>query len=429
MGTSGHVDSWYAATANPHPEHPRLRDAVECDALVVGGGFTGLSAALELAQRGYDTVLLEAERVGWGASGRNGGQIVSGYNKSMAEIARLVGPDDARHLWALDREARQILQDRVERHGIDCDLRWGYLLGALKPRHLTELRATLEEWNAYGHDGGVLLEAEAMQAMVACPVYLGGLYDPAGGQLHPLNYALGLAGAARRAGARLFEASPVRRLSPGERPVAETPDGAVRTRFVLLAGNAYLNPLGPEIDRTLRARIMPVGTYMIATEPLGPERARRLIPSGCAVADMRFVLNYYRLSADHRMLFGGGVSYSGRDPHDLRHAVRRVMLRFFPDLADAGIDHAWGGYVAITRNRLPHFGRLAPNILFAHGFSGHGVALTSLAGRVAAEALAGTAERFDVLARVPHAPFPGGRRLRRPILVLAMTWLRMRDLL
>ncbi len=420
--------SWYAATANPHPRYPELDGSEDCDIVVVGGGYTGLSAALELAGHGFRVVLLEAHRVGWGASGRNGGHIATGFNQSPSSIAALVGEGDARRLWAMGEEAKALLRDRVARHGIDCDLRWGYFTAALKPRHLRELAETVDEYrDRYGYASVRLVEGGDTAAVVDCPAYVGGMLDDGAGQLHPLNYALGLAAAAADAGVVIHEMSPVDRLEVGDRPVAVTARGQVRALYAVIAGNAYVRPLAAGAWRTMRSRIMPVGTYMIATEPMGPQRAASLIPGGVAVADANFVINYYRLSHDHRMLFGGGVNYSGVDRGNHGPLLRRTMLRYFPGLADLAVDFAWGGNVAITRNRLPQFGRIAGNVFFAQGFSGHGVALTGLAGALMAEAITTTAERFDVFARLPHRPFPGGRALRTPSLVLAMLWYRLRD--
>ena len=429
MAAGSHTSSWYAATAHPHPAYAPLQGVRTCDVCVVGGGFTGLSAALDLAARGYRVVLLEAHRVGWGASGRNGGQIVSGFNRSLGQMAKAVGREDARRLWDLALEATALLRERVQRHAIDCDLAWGYVLGALKRRHLAELEAAADEWSELGYHAARMLDGDAVRAAVACPRYIGGLYDAGSGQLHPLNYALGLATAAIAAGAEIYEGTAAVGVVEGPRLRIRTAAGGVDADFLILAGNAYLPSLSPTIERVVRSRVMPVSTYMIATAPLGPERARALIPSGAAVADLNFVLNYYRLSSDHRLLFGGGVSYSRVPPPGVGRTLRRTMLRFFPQLADIGVDYAWGGDVAITRNRIPHFGWLGPRILFAQGFSGHGVALTGLAGRLMAEAIAGSAERFDVFARYPHHPFAGGRLLRLPALVLAMAWFRLRDLL
>lgn len=424
-GTAAHAPSWYAATALPLPGHPVLEGDVSCDVCVVGAGYTGLSAALHLAERGYDVVVLEARRVGWGASGRNGGQIVTGYNKPMGTIARRVGAGDARRLWDMGEEAKRLLADRVERHRIDCDLRWGYLFAALKDRQVRELAGMQDEWHGYGYDRARLVGRDEMGALVAAAGYVGGLLDEGGGQLHPLNYAIGLARAAAAAGARIFEGSPVEAVETGAAPAARTARGSVRARHLILAGNAYLRGLVPSIA----AKVMPAGTYLIATEPLGENRAVALIPGGLAVADVNFVLNYFRRSPDHRMLFGGGVSYSGFDGPGLQARLRKTMLGVFPQLGDARIEYCWGGHVAITMDRTPHFGRIGPSTYFAQGYSGHGVALAGLAGKLMAEAVAGTAERFDVFARLPHRSFPGGAVLRMPALVLAMAWYRLRDLL
>lgn len=417
--------SWYAASTRPRSPRPALAGETACDICVVGGGYTGLMCALELAERGFDVVLLEADRIGRGASGRNGGQIITGYNKSQGTIEGLVGREDARRLWDLNLEATALLRQRVERHGIDCALTWGFVSAAVRRRHLDDIAAQVSELSGrYGYGSLRALDRTELAGHVASPAYVGGLFDAGSGHLHPLAYAHGLADAVESAGVRLYENSRATALDTGPAPVVTTAAGRVRARFLVLGCNAYLEGLAP-VDDT----IMPVATYMIATAPLGEERARALLPGNAAVSDMNFVLNYFRRSADHRLLFGGGVSYSGVDAPGLKAALRQKMLGVFPSLADVAVDHIWGGRVAITLNRLPQLGRLSPTAYYAHGYSGHGVALAGMAGRVIAEALAGTAERFDVFARIPHHPFPGGRRMRRGILFLAMLWFRLRDLL
>ncbi len=426
MTVARHAPSWYAATAVPHSVRPPLQGDARCDVCVVGGGYTGLNAALELAERGYDVVLLEAERVGWGASGRNGGQIITGYNKPMATIERWMGREDARLLWEVSEESKALLARRVERHAIDCDLVWGFVHAAVKARHMDEAAEMEREMrDRYGYGRLTRLDAAAMRAHVASEAYVGGLHDAGSGHLHPLNFALGLAAAAEAAGVRIFEGARVTAVDDGDAPVVRTDAGSVRARHALLAGNAYLNRTVPGLERT----IMPVATYMIATEPLGAARAAALLPTNVAVSDLNFVLNYFRRSSDHRLLFGGGVSYTGVEPPGLQRAMERKMLAVFPHLRGVAVEHCWGGLVAITVNRMPQLGRLSPATFYAHGFSGHGVALAGMAGTLMAEAIAGSAERFDVFARIPHTTFPGGRWLRTPALALAMLWFRMRDLL
>lgn len=424
---AAHAPSWYAATAHPSPARPPLTGAVSADVCVVGAGYTGCHAALELAERGYKVVVLEAERVGWGASGRNGGQVCTGFARGQHAIEDQVGPADALKLFALAEEAKAILTERIGRHAIDCDLKWGYLYAAFKPRQLEECRAdcTLMR-ERYGYQQVSVLEKADLAQHIDSDAYVGGLFDAGAGHLHPLNYALGLARAAEAAGATIHEASRVKLVTPGKRVTVETEAGAkVTADFVLLAGNAYLGDLMPTVRRT----VMPVATYMTATEVLGENRAASLMPTDIAIGDCNFVLNYFRRSADHRLLFGGGVSYTAAMPESLPAKMRRSMLKIFPQLADAKQDFTWGGNVAITQDRAPHFGRVSDNILFAQGFSGQGVALTAIAGRTMAEAVAGQAERFDLFARIPHAAFPGGKYLRAPTLALAMTWFRLRDLL
>lgn len=423
------ADSWYARTANPFPALPALTGAHDVDVCVIGGGYTGLSAALELAERGWSVIVLEARRVGWGASGRNGGQVITGYNHDMGSVEALTGAADAARLWALNLEATRLLTERVDRCAIDCDLKWGWLHAALKPRHLRDAAAQTEELRRLGYAHARLLDADEIRGVVDSPVYVGGLLDMGSGHLHPLNYARGLAAAAQTAGATIYENSPALAVVHGDRPVVRTAAGQVRARFVLAGVNAYA--AGLEGVGAPAAYAMPVATYVMATEPLGEAAAARLLPTDAAVADMNMALNYFRRSVDHRLLFGGGVSYSGYEPPGLQARMRAKMIKIFPDLRDAKIDRLWGGHVAITVNRLPRVGRIAPNVLFAHGYSGHGVALAGLCGKLMAEAAAGTAERFDVFARIPHRRFPlgGWAPARRAALTLAMLWARLKDLL
>lgn len=420
------MHSYYAASAPVEPPGPPLAGELRCDVCVIGAGLTGLTAALELAARGFDVVVLEAQRIGWGASGRSGGQLIFGYACDMPKLAALVTRDEARLLWDLSLVAIEDVRARVARHGIDCDWVDGQLHVAIKPRQRDELR----QWQQllardYGYDGLAFLERDALGAHIDSPRYCAGLHDPRGAHVHPLKLTLGLASAARAAGVRIVEQSRAVRLARGAAPVVHTAQGEVHCRQVVLAGNAYLGPLVPELDRM----IMPVGTYIVASAPLGAELAARCLPGNAAVTDINFVLDYFRRSADHRMLFGGRVSYSKIPPPNLARSMRARMARVFPQIAHVPVEFAWGGYVDITMNRAPHFGRLDSTLYFAQGFSGHGMATTGLAGRLIAEAIAGDAARLDVFARIPHAAFPGGRWLRTPSLVLAMLYFRLRDFL
>lgn len=420
----GHAPSLYAAECAPIPARPVLDGDRRCDVCIVGGGFTGLSTALDLAGRGFSVVLLEAERLGWGASGRNGGQFIPGYAGGYGRLVAAVGPDDARRIWQLGLDAADLLHARIADHGIDCQVQWGYLHAALTPAQMGELTDMVAViGRAFDISGFRLRDKAGLAAVIGSGRYVGGLSDSQSGHLQPLRYALGLAGAAERAGAALFEHSPVTAIDQNGRCRAVTATGTVTADYLVLAGNAHLGGVAPAI----RSRVMPAGTYIIATEPLDADLAGRLLPTNAAVADCNFVLDYFRLSQDRRMLFGGGVSYSTLPPPNLAAAMRRRMLRVFPALAPARIDYAWGGHVAITPSRLPHFGRIGRRILFAQGFSGQGVILTGMAGRLMADAIAGDAGRFDLMSKIPIAPFPGGRLMRMPLLVLASTYYRLRD--
>lgn len=419
-----HAPSWYAATANPAPDDPPLTGHARADICVIGGGYTGLSAALHLAERGFDVVLLDAHRPGWGASGRNGGQVGTGMRLSQPELEPLVGPEDARHLWELAEEAKALIRDRVARHGIDCDFLPGALYTDHKARFADASRREVDLLRTrYGYDAVSFVGREELRAMLGTDAYHCGTLDRGAGHLHPLNFALGLAAAAREAGARLHGLSRVTGIEPGDPATIRTAEGSVTARHVILACNGYLGGLEPRVA----SKVMPINNYIIATEPLGEARARALIRDNVAVADSKFVVNYYRLSRDWRLLFGGTESYSYRFPTDIAAAVRRPMEAIYPQMKGIGIDYAWGGTLAITMNRLPHFARLGPNMLSLSGYSGHGVALATLAGQLAAEAVAGQAERFDTFARLPAQPFPGGTPFRSALLKLAMTWYSLRD--
>jgi gamma-glutamylputrescine oxidase len=420
--------SWYHASLPPVPAQPALVGSESCDVAVVGGGIAGVSAALHLAQRGYRVTLLEAEHIGWGASGRSGAQAIFGVAASHDKLVSLVGEGDARRVWDMSIESLSLMRELIATHGIDCDYVAGQMHVAIKPRQRTELAQWHESLRKdLGYESVSFLEADATRQLVNSERYIAGLHDSNSGHIHPLKYLRGLADAARRAGACIHENSRVTgHRRRGGRLVVTTAQGELACRQLVFAGNAWLGKTAPALAR----RIMPVSTYIVATEPLGEARARSLLPKNTAVTDINWILDYFRLSADHRLLFGGRVSYWALDAaFDSAEATRRRMLRVFPQLDGVKIEHAWGGYVDITLNRAPDFGRLEPDVYYLQGFSGHGIALTGLAGKLVAEAIAGEAERFDVFTRIPHRPFPGGDLLRRPALVLAMLYYRLRDLL
>jgi gamma-glutamylputrescine oxidase len=425
--TSDYVKSYYLATATLLPVQPVLQGQHTADVCVLGGGIAGCSAALSLAERGYRVVLLEARRLGCGASGRAGGQVIYGLSAEQDRIEALAGSQDARKIWDASLAGIALIKQRIGRYGIDCEWVDGQMLTAVKPRQWRALQA----WHAelagkYHYASTRLIELDELRAIVDSERYLGALYDSNGGHLHPLRYTLGLARAAAQAGVQMHEMSEVLdyRAASGRLQV-RTAQGVVECAQLVLAGNAWLGKMVPALQR----KLMTVGTYIIATEPLGEQRARQLIANNAAVCDTNWILDYFRRSSDHRLLFGGRVNYSGVDLRAVGPATALSMRRVFPQLAGTRIDYAWGCLVDITLNRAPHFGRLAPNVYFLQGFSGHGIALAGMAGELAAEAIAGINERFDVFARLQHREFPGGMWLRRPTLALAMLWYRLRDLL
>lgn len=420
----GYPQSYYAASANPAPPRPALAGEVVTDVCVVGAGFTGLSAALELAERGYRVVVVEAAKVGWGASGRNGGQIVAGLNASLETIEARYGRGTADFVATVVQEGGRIIRERVARYGIDCDLKDGQLFAAFSAKQVRALAEKQALWRRHGIDTFEMVDAAGMRRHVATAAYAGGMIDRAGGHMHPLNLALGQAAAVEGLGGTIHEESAVVRVEGigTAAPVVRTSGGAVRAKAVVLAGNAYLGDVVPEIAD----RVMPFSTQIMATEPLG-DRGQALIPTDVCVEDVRYVLDYYRLSADGRLLWGGGTVYGGTDPADIRAKLGPNLRRIFPQLGDVRIDHAWSGNCAISFSRVPQLGRLGPAVMFAQGYSGHGVVGSHLFGRILAEAVHGDLSRFDVFARMPWIPFPGGRRFAVPYSVLGSWWYGLRD--
>lgn len=414
-----HPPSYYAATATAFPALPPLRGEETADVCVVGGGYTGLSAALHLARRGFRVVLLEAQRLGFGASGRNGGQVGSGQRQDQVWQEKTLGQTRAHALWDLAEEAKDLVRSLIAETGMPVTYHPGVAVACTRDGDVREYRGYAEKLaRDYGYDQIEVLDRDRIRGLIGSDRFVGGVLDRSAGHIHPLNFALGLAQAARAAGAVLHERSEVVRLSEGR---VETAEGAVKARHIILACNGYLGDLEPKVA----ARVMPINNFILATEPLG-EAAKGILAENIAVYDTRFVVNYWRLSEDNRLLFGGGESYGYRFP-DILKTVRRPMLEIYPQLSGARVDYAWGGTLAITTNRMPCFAQPRPGVWSASGYSGHGVAFATLAGKILAEAVAGEAERFDLMAGVPQLPFPGGAALRHPLLVLAMLWYGMRD--
>ncbi len=420
-----HAGSYYAASANWQTDYARLDGDTQCDVAVVGAGFTGVSAALALADRGFDVCLLEANRVGWGASGRNGGQLIDGF-VDVDKIEKRLGSAAAEIAWQMGIECRDLVLARIERFDIDCDLKFGYLDLALKAGDMDYFRESMASKERRGYPYGMrLVERGDLPQYIGSERYLGALVNEGNGHLHPLNLCLGEARAAEQLGVRVHEQTPVTRIEHGEQPRVATPYGTVRADKVVLAGNAYLG----RSERRLRGYVIPAGSYMIATEPLPEAQAREVLPRDMAACDRRAALDYFRLSADRRLLFGGLCNYSGRNPRDISAALRPGMLKVFPQLAGARIDYEWGGYIAISINRIPQFGRIGGNTWYAQGYSGHGLAPSHLAGQVLAEAIGGDLERFDVFERVRHLRLPGGKWFANPALALGMLYYRLKEIL
>ena len=421
----GHIDSYYAATAKGFSEYPRLQGEQTADVCIVGAGFTGLSAALHLAEQGHSVVLLDAERVGWGASGRNGGQVCQGHNMDHDELSDALGKDGADRLWQLSLESVDLVKALIAKHKIDCDLKSGVLHVANKAGHAKEMQASVRYKQDKLHYNAIrYVDRQEVADLLGTDHYHGGEYWQDAAHLHPLNYALGLANACTQAGVAIFEQSRVTEIQKNAAGVVvKTAQGHVRAASVVLACNGYLEKLEPRIA----GKIMPINNFILATEPLPDALAHKINRDDVAVADSRFVINYFKLSADNRLLWGGGENYTRRFPSDIKQFVRKHMLEFYPELQDVQIDYGWGGTLAITLNRMPHFARLDQHTWVAQGYSGHGVALATLGGKLLAEAIGGQSERFETFTQLPTRTFPGGTLLRWPGLVAGMLYYALRD--
>lgn len=423
-GVAAHTASYYAASANPSPERPPLKGDLAIDILIVGAGYSGLSTGLHLVEKGYKVAIIEAARVGWGASGRNGGQLVNGLNASLQTIRKRYGVDTANFVAGLVQEGGEIVRERIKTYDIQCDLKEGNIFTAYTDAHMRELEERLVLWESYGIKNQEMLDRAQLRKHINSDVYVGGVIDHTGGHMHPLNLALGEAAAFEKLGGVIYENTPAVHVdTDAAKPVVKTRGGSITCNTLVLCGNAYLGHVVP----ALTSRVMPVSTQVMATEPLGEARARELMPTDVCVEDVRYILDYYRLSADHRMLFGGGVVYGGTDPSDIKAKLQPNMDKVFPQLKGVKIDFAWSGNFALSFSRVPQMGRIGANTYFAHGYSGHGVTGSHTFGRILSEAINGDRTRFDVFEKVPWLPFPGGRMFRVPYSVAGSWWYALRD--
>ncbi|MCS3513805.1 NAD(P)/FAD-dependent oxidoreductase [Pseudomonas grimontii] len=425
---SDHARSYYLASANALPERPSLGADLSADVCVIGGGFTGVNTAIELAQRGLSVILLEARRIGWGASGRNGGQLIRGIGHNVSGFAKYVGEEGVRYLERAGIESVALVGERIREHRIDCDLRWGFAELANTPAQFAAFKGEQDSLArlGYAHETR-LVGPQDIREVVDSTQYAGALVDMGSGHLHPLNLVLGEARLAESLGVRIFEHTQVLELVHGDTVQVRCAGGTVRAANLVLACNAHLEELEPRLS----GKVLPAGSYIIATEPLPEDVAHALIPQNLALCDQKVGLDYYRLSADRRLLFGGACHYSGRDPQDIAAYMQPKMLKVFPQLADTAIEFQWGGKIGITANRFPQVGRLQqyPNVYYAQGYSGHGLNVTHWCARLLAEGIhAGHSKGLDIFSQVPHMTFPGGKALRSPLLALGMLWYRLREL-
>ncbi|MDH4582878.1 FAD-binding oxidoreductase [Pseudomonas sp. BN415] len=423
MTHTPYPQSYYAFSANPAPARPELQGETETDVCIIGAGYTGLSTGLFLLENGFKVTILEAAKVGFGASGRNGGQIVNSYSRDIDSIERAANPKNAKLMADMAFEGGRIIRDRISKYNIQCDLKDGGVFAAITRKQMGHLEAQKKLWERFGHTQLEILDAKRIREVAATDNYIGGMLDMSGGHIHPLNLALGEAAAIESLGGVIHEQSPATRIERGANPVVHTPKGRVKAKFVVVAGNAYLGNLVPE----LASKSMPCGTQVITTEPLSDELAKTLLPQDYCVEDCNYLLDYYRLSGDKRLIYGGGVVYGARDPANIEAIIRPKMLKTFPQLKDVKIDFAWTGNFLLTLSRLPQVGRIGDNIYYSQGCSGHGVTYTHIAGKVIAETLRGQAERFDAFASLPHYPFPGGRMFRVPFTAMGAWYYSLRD--
>ena len=418
-----HTDSYYAASANTQQLRPELKGDIQADICIIGAGYSGLSTAINLLEKGHKVTLIEGARIGWGASGRNGGQIVNGLNASLKTIEGRYGQEKAKYIGKMVGEGAAIIRSFIKKYDIQCDLKEKNIFAAYTAKQMRELEEKQILWRKYGMDDHQILDANDMQTHVNSSIYCGGMLDHSGGHLHPLNLALGEADAVEKLGGKIYEMSPVIKIDRcGKKPKISTANGVITCKILVLCGNAYLG----HVEQSLTNRVMPVSTQIVATEPLG-KLADDLLPTDACVEDVRYILDYYRLSADKRLLFGGGSVYGGTDPKNIEGKLRKELYKVFPQLRNVKIDYAWSGNFALSFSRVPQMGRLGKNTYFAHGYSGHGVTGSHLFGRILAEAIDGDLSRFDIFADLRWYPFPGGRTFRVPYSIIGSWWYAMRD--
>ena len=427
---SEHTASWYAATATPEQQWPQLQESLDTQICVLGGGFTGVNTALELAERGFNVVLLEAHRIGWGASGRNGGELIRGIGHGLEQFSRQIGQEGILRFKQMGFEAVDIVKERIRRFDIACDYRPGYADLATRPSHMQALEEDLKDLQAmnYPHRLQLLDAAELKHQVVNSDFYVGGLVDEGSGHLHPLNLVLGEACAATDLGVQIYEQSAVVKIHKTERPRVETALGSVVCDRLVIAANGYLNP---DLEPWLGGKLLPAGSYILVTEPLDATQVETLMPGGHAVADLRVELDYYRFTPDNRLLFGGLCTYSGKDLNNPSQQLLPHLHRVFPQLGKVKVAYQWGGMLGIGANRLPQVGCLpdCPSVYFAQAYAGHGLNASHMTARVLAEAFSGDTARYDLFASVQHMTFPGGKWLRSPLLAAGMAWYRLREFL
>jgi len=417
--TSEHAKSYYAASAVWETDYPQLEADLQVDVVIIGGGFSGISTAVELSERGFKVALVEANRISWGASGRNGGQVIGGVGHNPDKFRRTIGSDGVKAVYQMGEECVDILKNRIEKYNIDCDLKWGYCEAALRPRHLRAYQRWAEE-----DENMTLLDRSQLKDYINSDIYLGGYYKSDWGHLHPLNLCIGEAKVAADLGTKIFEQSAVTKITYGDNPAVHTEKGSIKADYVVVCGNAYLGKLIPYLDN----RVLPSTSCIVATEPLSDEQVEQTLRRDVAVCDSRTALDYYRLSADKRMLFGGLSNYTGLEPKNVTEIMRAKMINVFPSLKDTAIDYTWSGQMAVSIRRIPQMGRLDGNVLYVGGYSGHGVAPTHVMGRLIAEAIDGNSERFDIMSKIFHYPWPGGKLLRRPAMAAGMMFYKIMDL-